>query len=275
MGNNVRPSTKFSTKTSHVSHASTEDETGETDFASIIPKIASDFESMTTAMTSSETFSGSYFEQIEGPGHIQANPISLRDSTRMQLAQVVVGLAVSYITVKMKYEEFTTKFIPALAPRNSTTIDGNMNNDQSFIKLSNGIILQDTIVGNEIIEVGDRVSIESSLFYNGLPVDNINGDLAKNPLLYGSNEVPTKLFAMFKLGKNEGAINNGYEALKGMRMGGKRKLLVPPAQAFGDEGLPPYVPPKAFVVFDIQITPYNPATSGASSPVIDVVGTDI
>lgn len=257
-----------SSKSRHVSYAATEKKE-QNDFESILPIIVSDFESMTKSMTTNVVLSSrasSYFEKFEGPGHVTTNPISLRDSSRVQLAKVVVGLAVSYITLKVKYEAFTSSVIPALAPRNSTAISGNMRSDQSFVKLSNGITMQDTVVGNEMIEVGDRVSIETTLFYNGLPVESVNSDLAATPLLFGSDELVSKVFGAFYVGRNELAVSSGYEILKGMRLGGKRKLLLPSALAFGDKGFPPYVPPNAFVVYDIQMKPYDSSVL----PVIDV-----
>jgi protein-disulfide isomerase len=56
----------------------------------------------------------------------------------------------------------------------------------------------------------------------------------------------------FTLGK--GAVTKGWEqGLVGMKVGGHRRLTVPPSLAYGDRGHPPSVPPNATLVFDIEL----------------------
>lgn len=50
-----------------------------------------------------------------------------------------------------------------------------------------------------------------------------------------------------------GLIAGWQEGIPGMKVGGKRRLVIPYAQAYGEAGSPPSIPGKADLVFDIEL----------------------
>ena len=51
-----------------------------------------------------------------------------------------------------------------------------------------------------------------------------------------------------------GKVTAGWDlGIVGMKVGGKRQLIMPPALAFGEKGRPPVIPPNATVIYDIEV----------------------
>jgi FKBP-type peptidyl-prolyl cis-trans isomerase len=88
-------------------------------------------------------------------------------------------------------------------------------------------------------KVGDTVSVH----YTGKL--KANGEKFDSSLDHGST-------FEFKLG--DGQVIKGWDqGVPGMKVGGKRQLLIPFNLAYGASGSPPKIPPRADLVFDVEL----------------------
>lgn len=102
------------------------------------------------------------------------------------------------------------------------------------------LVVKDRIVGTGAVARGRRTAVVQYAgvrWSDGAPIDN-SYDRAEP-------------FA-FPLGR--GAVIEGFEqGVSGMRVGGRREVVMPPAMAYGEEGAPPTIPPNEPLVFVIDL----------------------
>lgn len=110
-------------------------------------------------------------------------------------------------------------------------------------KRPSGLYVRDLAVGT-----GDEAkpSMVVEVHYDGRLADGDQFD--EN----GPGDTPLE----FRLGMGE-VIPGWDEGVAGMRVGGKRQLVIPPALAYGEDGIGP-IPPNAVLVFTVELVRVRP-----------------
>jgi peptidylprolyl isomerase len=131
----------------------------------------------------------------------------------------------------------TTPIASTSAPA-APALPGAPGSGNKMHKLASGLQYDDLVVGSgKMAEPGTNVSIH----YSGYLLDGTPFDSSLN------SGQPLK----FQIASGQ-MIAGFDEGVRGMRIGGKRKILVPWQMAYGEAGRPP-IPPKADLVFDLEL----------------------
>jgi FKBP-type peptidyl-prolyl cis-trans isomerase len=98
---------------------------------------------------------------------------------------------------------------------------------------------KDLVVGKSAeAKTGDKVSVH----YVGTLTDGKEFDSSK------------KHGQPFSFDLGQGNVIKGWDqGVVGMKVGGKRKLTVPPSLGYGARGFPPVIPPNATLVFEVEL----------------------
>lgn len=102
------------------------------------------------------------------------------------------------------------------------------------------LIAADEVVGTgATAEAGDSVTV------------NYVGALTNGQVFDASANHSTEGFT-FNLGAGQ-VIRGWEEGIVGMKEGGTRRLIIPPAYAYGDRGVGGVIPPNATLVFQVEL----------------------
>ncbi|KAL3647435.1 Peptidyl-prolyl cis-trans isomerase fkbp53 [Castilleja foliolosa] len=107
-------------------------------------------------------------------------------------------------------------------------------------RFSNGLVIEELVMGKphgKRASRGRRVSVRYI------------GKLKKNGIIFDSTigQAPFE----FRLGVGE--VIKGWDVgVEGMRIGGKRRITIPPAMGYGEKETGP-IPPNSWLVFDVEL----------------------
>jgi protein-disulfide isomerase len=112
-------------------------------------------------------------------------------------------------------------------------------NPPKVVPAPNGLVVNDLSLGSgAAAKSGDTLVVH----YVGTLTDGT---------LFDSSRTRNQTFS-FELGK--GMVIKGWDqGLVGMKVGGKRKLIIPPDLAYGDRGVSGKIPPKSTLVFEVEL----------------------
>ena len=111
--------------------------------------------------------------------------------------------------------------------------------------MDNGLIIEN-------MEIGDGTKAQD---YNKVVV-NYTGKL-EDGSIFDSSLNPGRGPFTFTLGV--GSVIKGWDiGVKGMKVGGRRRLTVPPELGYGDKGAGSVIPPGATLIFDVDLLEVEP-----------------
>lgn len=116
-----------------------------------------------------------------------------------------------------------------------------------FTTLSDGVMMHDDSVGTgATAQSGHLVSVQYTgwLYVNGQKGQKFDSSYDRGQ--------------PFKFVLDNGQVIPGWDAgVQGMKVGGERTLIIPPDQAYGDQGAGDAIPPGATLMFDIKLVGTN------------------
>jgi peptidylprolyl isomerase len=158
-------------------------------------------------------------------------------------------------TLIFEVELVSVKPGPPGAPKAPTEVK-----EADYTKTATGLKYYDMVVGEgDLAEAGKKVSV------------NYTGWMTDSKMFDSSLErgVPFD----FVLGRKQ-VIPGWDEGVTGMKVGGKRQLIIPSELAYGDKGAGGVIPPKATLIFEVELLGVKEGPVGAPAAPTEVKASD-
>jgi FKBP-type peptidyl-prolyl cis-trans isomerase FkpA len=154
-----------------------------------------------------------------------------RRASRQRQRQVIVGIGILMIVAVAALITYS------IWSKSRASSGGNPNAET--ITTASGLQYQDLVIGTGAeAKTGDRVSVH----YTGTLADGTKFDSSLD------RNQP------FELVLGAGGVIKGWEeGIPGMKVGGKRKLIIPPELGYGASGAGSAIPPNATLIFEIEL----------------------
>lgn len=164
--------------------------------------------------------------KYDGPGETQRVPTTTSMRSQLDTAKLVVSAAIFYVTLQLKIEEAFAAFSEKST---SATIKDNCPLGISYRDISLG--------SGKLIEEGDEFEIDCKIFYNGIEVVG-SGSCVQSKELQAS-KYPVDVIK---------------EGVKGLRLGGRRSIIVRASDAFDfNSDLGKDIPRESNVILDVKL----------------------
>ena len=125
--------------------------------------------------------------------------------------------------------------VPVLSDVERTTFAPELNvHLDSMIRRPSGLYVRDVMVGSGAVATRGRTVV---VRYSGWLANGKQFDSGEISVTLGSNKT----------------IRAWEEGLLGMRVGGRRRMVVPPSLGYGSRGSPDVIPPNAVLVFEMEL----------------------
>lgn len=114
---------------------------------------------------------------------------------------------------------------------------------------------------DEVIGTGEEATTDSMVQLHYV------GSLADGKVFERSRERILPQPITFRVGSAD-VIGGLSEGVRGMRVGGKRRLIVPPQHGYGSIGRRPNIPPNATLIFDVELVNIKKPSAAPPPPAL-------
>jgi peptidylprolyl isomerase len=140
----------------------------------------------------------------------------------------------------------TTSTPTTTTPTVATPTSGPLSTEPAVVKPAGpapkNLVTKDLITGSgKLAANGGQVTV------------NYVGYLYSNGKVFDASWKRHQTFGPFALSPSGGVIQGWEKGIVGMKVGGRRELIIPPSLAYGASGQPPSIPPNATLVFLVDL----------------------